>query len=214
MGKEWLAAGTRGGAEYRSAPAWGRIILGVALALLAGCCPKVPPAYWGPTLPLREVVENINANNRRIPSAWSNLSQFSVEVVDEHGASHVYSGSDGTLVYLKPRDLFLKCSMAIGEAFEVGTTDQVYWLTIPQADKMWKGTYAKIATADLRQLPVAPEMILDVLGVGTMDDNLLRWPLPVMCFDNYRDAYRLLWSFSAGGSLGGAGKRFGTTGRR
>jgi len=121
--------------------------------------------------------------------------EFSIEVVDEHEASHIYSGNDGNLMFLRPGNLYLVCNMLSVEAFEIGTTQQVYWLRVPPADKMWKGTYARIAQVDLRQLPIAPEMILDVLGVGTIDDNLLRWPLPVMRFDNYRDAYALLWSF-------------------
>ncbi len=188
----------RGGAEYRCAPAWnaGLVALMGALALLAGCCSKPQPqAYWGPTLGVQEVVQTINANNQRIPSVWCYLKEFSVEVLDEHEASHIYSGNDGNLIFQRPRNLYLVCNMLSVEAFEIGTTQQVYWLKVPPADKMWKGTYARIAGVDLRQLPIAPEMILDVLGVGTIDDNLLRWPLPVMRFDNYRDAYALLWSF-------------------
>jgi hypothetical protein len=169
--------------------------LTAVLALTAGCCPQERPAYWGPTLPLREVVETINANNARIPSVWSYVKSFNIEWADDRGDSHSIGGNDGNLVFLRPRDLYLECNLPGVEAFEIGTTQQCYWLMVPKADKMWKGTYANIDRVDLRQLPIAPEMLLDVLGISTVDDNLLQWPLPVMRFDNYRDAYVMLWSF-------------------
>jgi len=189
----------------RVGPREDRLSITLLLLLFGGCChcppaPPPPTAYFGPTLSIEQVIERVNANNQRISSLWSNISEFHVLLVDDKGKSHAYDGNGGELLYLKPHDLYLRGTVVgAGEVFSLGTTLERYWLKVViGADTLWTGTYANLARADTTGLPFRPDLVLEVLGVSDIDANLMKLPSPVMRFDNYQDAYVLVWSAPMG----------------
>src|SRR5688572_33205222 len=42
-------------------------------------------------------------------------------------------------------------------------------------------------------IPIRPDLLMEVLGVFTIDPNLQRFPAPVMRFNNDEDAYMFTW---------------------
>src|SRR5690606_37467436 len=101
------------GPVFRSwlTPAW----LVVLPLLSIACRPDrvQPTGYYGPTESMAEVVQQINQNNRSIPTLWSR-HDFEADIVDEDGRNHFVNG-DGLLLYRKPHELRL-----IGEKPIVG----------------------------------------------------------------------------------------------
>jgi hypothetical protein len=162
--------------------------------LIAGCCPTPKEAYFGPTLPMTEVVRSVNGNNEQIPSLFANMD-FAVDIVDEHGKTSGVSGS-GVLNYRRPGDLLVRGSKDfVGPIFEIGSNKESYWLQlIPQVETAWYGYYANLGKPCVRPLPIQPDMLVEVLGISTFNTNFLAQPVPVMVFDHENDAYVFTWS--------------------
>jgi len=167
----------------------------IALVALTGCHTPVTKSrmYLGPTEPMVEVVQAINANTTQLPSIWSR-GYFEANVVDR-GKSHFVNG-DLLLLYRRPDDLRIVAKKDIaGTIFEIGSNPERYWLRIGvDIDTMWWGTHANAANVDPRTIPIPPALMLEVLGVSSIDTNFRQPPAPVMRFNNDADAYMLLWS--------------------
>jgi hypothetical protein len=179
--------------------AWGIFWLlatGYWLLCLPGCAPKaVPPAgYFGPTLPMKEVVEGINANNIAISSLWSR-HYFEATIVDEKQKSHFVNG-EGVLLYRSPNEMRIVGTKDIaGTIFEIGTTAERYWvMVVPELDTMWWGEYGRLDRLPPKRIPIRPDLILQVLGVSAVDADFLKEPAPVMRFNNDADAYMFVWN--------------------
>lgn len=152
-----------------------------------------PQPYYGPTLTMAQVVQRINANNRPIRSLWARQS-FEAHLVDDKGQSHFVNG-DGSLLYLKPRDLKITGNKPFVKIFEIGSTADRYWLAIPeQLDTMWWGWYRNVGKPCARDVPIRPDLVIQVLGVGDIDTDFNHQPAPVMRFNPDADAYMFVWS--------------------
>jgi hypothetical protein len=119
----------------------------VCLALLCGCGATPPPkGYYGPTLPLTDVVSAINANNQQISTLWAHQS-YEATIIDDKKQSHFING-DGALIYKRPQGMLLiGTKPLVGRVFEVGSTDEVYWLKVNEPGKletMWWGKYENL----------------------------------------------------------------------
>jgi hypothetical protein len=171
------------------------------LALMCGC-QATPPSkgYNGPTLPMTDVVTAINANNQQISTLWAR-HYYEATIVDDKKQSHFING-DGALLYKRPLGMLLiGTKPAVGRVFEVGSTDDVYWLKINQPgelERMWWGKYEHLGKPCVAKVPISPNMILEVLGVGTFNTDFTALPAPVMRFNNYSDAYMFVWVAPAG----------------
>ncbi|MBC8107787.1 MAG: hypothetical protein H7Z14_14440 [Anaerolineae bacterium] len=165
------------------------------LPLLAGCPPKASQRqmYLGPTEPMRDVVQEINKNTDRLPSMWSR-GYFEANVVDR-GKSHFVNG-DLLMLYRRPDDLRIVGKKDIaGTVFEIGSNPERYWLRVGgDVDTMWWGTHANAGNVDPKQIPIPPALMLEVLGISSIDTNFRQPPAPVMRFNNDADAYMLLWT--------------------
>jgi hypothetical protein len=162
----------------------------VAIFAAAGCCPPPPPpptSYFGPTDPMSRVVEGINANAAKINTLRVTHS-YDARIVDDKGKEHTFSG-DGYLLFRKPDDLLLVAKVLTQDAFTVGSNADRYWFTVPQQDTMWWGRKANLTAEKARQIPIRPDLILEVLGVFTVDTNFGQFPAPVMRFNHDRDCY-------------------------
>lgn len=163
------------------------------LAALAGCPPKPPPpqAYYGPTEPIDVVIRSINDNNRQIPTVWAS-GTFEARIGDEQGRKHFVNGMV-TLVHEKPVGLRVVGNKElVGTLFEIGSNEERFWLIAGgDVDTMWHGSYA--AAVSSGGIPIRPELVIEVLGIGHIDTNLRREPFPVLRFNNDADAYMIVW---------------------
>jgi hypothetical protein len=172
--------------------------VGVTIAsTLIGCCPQPPPphvAYNGPTRPMRDVVAAINANNAKLPSLWSRLT-YQADLVDERGHKTTVTLDDGALLYRRPRSMLLRCTVVGNEAFTLGSNDDQFWVkVVPGSDTTWWGHYANLGKPCCKPLPIRPDLVLQVLGVGLFDTNFLQPPVPVMQFDYGSGQYVFIWN--------------------
>ena len=174
-------------------------------AVLAGCCPHCPPtgdphALNPPgLLSTAEVVARINANSQRLPTLWASLN-YSATIIYK-GKPQSVASDDGTLLFAQGGFFRLKGDKEfVGTVFDIGTNANEYWCeVVPGVNTLWRGTFA-----DLRQLgpkvklpiPVRPELIRDVLGIGIIGPNLLSSPVPIMRFDPVADSYVILFGDS------------------
>ncbi len=184
--------------------------------ILGGCCGPKPVAttqpYTGPTDPMRTVISAINDNNEKIPSLWTELN-YSATLVDPEKKTTDTVGGSGGLMYARDRNLLLHGDKDIaGRVFEMGSNDLEFWLRI-RADansfNYWWGHYANLGKPGCRPIPIRPDLVVEVLGVGTYSPDFLRQPVPVMRFDNERDAYVFDLNERTGG-VGGGGDRWVT----
>ena len=170
--------------------------LACVVALLAAGCGGRGPAptiYIGPTDPMSKVVQDINANNAKV-NALRASHNFEATLVDDKGKSRTFTG-DGYLLFMKPGNLLLTAGGII-KYFEVGANDEQYWFTAfpDEVSTQWHGRKAELTDAAARQIPIRPDLILEVLGVSTIDTDFLRPPVPTMRFNNDADAYMFVWN--------------------
>ncbi len=71
--------------------------------------------------------------------------------------------------------------------FEMGTNDRYWFTLVPEADTMWWGRYENLYKPQVREalkelMPIRPDLVLEVLGVGLVDTNFLQPPVPTMRF--------------------------------
>ena len=152
--------------------------------------------FSGPTLPMAEVVRRINANNEKLPTLWA-THNYLANVLDDRKRPHRVYGT-GAMLYQNPRSLRLVGQKEfVGTIFEVGSNDTQYWLRItPELNTIWWGNYADFDRADAAgglPIPIRPDLVVQVLGIATINTNFLEPPSPVMRFDRAADAYDFLW---------------------
>lgn len=162
-------------------------------------CPG-PAPYTGPTESMVRVVAEINANNSKLPTLAAHHF-YEADVVDEKKQNHHVSG-DGVLLYMTPNSMRLTAdNTVVGTVFEIGSNPKSYWLKLgPQTgDTMYWGNWADYDALDPQnaQIPIRPDMVLDVLGITMINPNFNTTPAPTMRFDPYADAYVFVWSGKA-----------------
>jgi hypothetical protein len=171
-----------------------------ALALLvAGCASQTkkssaPNPWYGATDRLDVVLAKINANNGRIATV-NGAGRFDAWIND--GKQERYVNGSAKLIHTKPNQLRMiaeKPSIPLPlQIFDLGANDEIYWFNVPEADTLWYGNVATAAT-NAKGLPISPTLIGDVLGVATLNTDLLAQPVPTMRFNPDYDAYMLTWS--------------------
>jgi hypothetical protein len=175
----------------------GRWILAMSLMIgLAGCCscPKSKP-YYGPTETMSQVVAEINANNQQLGTLWARHN-FTVSGFDDSGRKFSGDG-EGTLQYRGPVDLRLAGRHPVlGDLFDLGSNGDEFWfISTPPKDPgtMWWGHYANLGKPCMKPMPVQPDLLLEVLGIGGINTNFREFPAPTMRFNNDDDSYMLTW---------------------
>ena len=103
---------------------------------------------------------------------------FDGSIVDENKNSHAVSAR-GVLLYRGPRELRIVANNEFGPIFEIGCTSELYWLKVnPELDTMWWGRMRNLGKPCGRPIPLRPDLILDVLAVGTIGTNFRDEPAP------------------------------------
>ncbi len=176
----------------------------VCLALLigpflSGCAPKVPAKqepYTGPTLSLKDVVGKINHRNSQLKSLWASgyLEATIVQKNADTGKSDSdFVNADLVLLYRPSDEMRLVATKPGTDIFDIGTNRERFWMIVRPADKMWWGEYAQMPAGGDSRIPVQPNLLLQVLGVSTIDPDLLAQPAPVMRFNPDAHAYMITW---------------------
>ncbi len=172
------------------------------LLYLTGCrTPPPTPATLkfvpNPQLrPITEVIAAIDANNQKIPTLWATLN-YSVTIFDK-GHSHSLFSDDGILLFSRPNFVHLVGKKElVGTVFDLGSNAQEFWLeVVPGVNTMYWDTYANLARngGATLNIPIRPDLIAEVLGVGTFNENLLQPPVPIMRYDGSTDSYVFLFA--------------------
>lgn len=192
---------TEGGSISSNMQTLSRYVMLAGLAAVSAGCAHNPNTavvtpYTGPTQSMSEVVREINANSQKIPTLWAR-HYYEATIVDEKKKPHFVNG-DGVLLYESPQSMRLVGTKElIGPIFEIGSNDADYWLkVIPDIDTLWIGQYANLTEAALESahIPIRPDMILEVLGVSTIDLNFENLPAPTMRFNNDQRMYMFIWN--------------------
>jgi hypothetical protein len=168
------------------------------LLSIAGCVtnrPIGPKPYFGPTETMREIVDEINANNQQVGSLWARIKYFEADVREKRAAqSQFVNGEGGYLLMQRPDDMRLRATKAgVGTVFDVGANPRDLWLIAPPANRAWWIKRIDVDKPCAQQMPIDPIAVMQVLGIGPIDTNFLRSPTPMMRFNNDSDAYMLIW---------------------
>lgn len=149
--------------------------------------------WTGPTDPMWKVVEDVNANNSKIKTVWAR-HDFEALIYDQKGKSHALSGN-GTLLLMKPDGLLLKAGGII-DFFEVGSNSEQYWFSVfpKEVSTQWWGNKAEFSEEAAAQIPIRPDLLLEVLGVHEISDDFMRAPIPMMRFNSDSRSYMMVWS--------------------
>lgn len=167
-------------------------------ASLTGCIPRhaptSQPGYFGPTLSLPELAQQINANNARLPTLVASTA-YDADIRDpETGKITSVYDTLGAIQYRAPADFRMRLNKtAAGNVLDLGTNKELFWLVAPEGPQtMWWGHVG--AKVDARsEIPIRPEDLLQVLAIGTLNTDLLALPAPVLRFNNDQDRYMLIW---------------------
>jgi len=140
------------------------------------------------------VVQGINANNRKLPSIWCR-QDMEASIVDDKGKRHNEILS-GNLLYRGPRDLLIVATKdPVGRVFELGSNDDVYWMSIKVGpDTAWWGRYKNLGKPCSEPIPIRPDLIVQVLGVTVLAEDFNQLPAPVMRFNPDADAYMFIFN--------------------
>ncbi len=100
---------------------------------------------------------------------------------------------DGSLLYARPIALRLVGTKDIaGEVFQLGSNGKEFWVKIRSGSSsynFWWGHYSNLGQPGCQPIPIRPDMVVHVLGIGLYQPNFLEEPVPVMRFDNEHDVY-------------------------
>ena len=147
------------------------LLMGTALAAMAGCGPR-KPALPPPTddLPMPLVIARVNDNNRKMDFLLKGSGVSAVvRYVDEGSPSSLELTP--LLLYQKPRDLFLRLNHTFEVAMEIGSNENEYWVWKRIGDPRYywgehANTQGSLAFDEL-DMPVhlRPDILLEVLGL-------------------------------------------------
>jgi hypothetical protein len=175
-----------------------RMLISAFLLTMLGCtcCTRtVEPTkgYYGPTEPMATVVQKINQNHQGVPTIWA-THYFEADIVDPKTKKATLVNGDGVLMYKRPMG-FRLVGTKLGETvFEIASTEEHYWLKLkPQENTMWFGEHKHLGKPCVQSLPIQPNLIMEVLGIGLIDNNFQQMPAPVMRFNPDADCYMFVW---------------------
>lgn len=173
--------------------------IALAVAAASGCVAKKPavrPAYYGPTDSLPTLVDKLNARNTRLDSLRAEGS-FSADLIDPKTKDSTSGSGDVTLLYTPPQNLRLAAKVLGNRVFDIGSNSDRYWLILPKQETMYWGTHSettgRATTGRASQLPIRPDLLVEVLAVTPLATDLLAEPVPVLRFNNDQDCYMLTW---------------------
>ena len=175
----------------------------VAVLALAACNgPKAPSTapYVRPeqTLSLAELIERINSANAQIRSLYLESeggAGFEANLRESRQQSARFVNGDIVAIYLAPDKLRLKGKKAgAGDVFDLGSNGERFWLHLPTEKLLYTGSFDGLDPEAARQLPVRPDLVLEVLGIVPLESDLLKTPAPMLRVNPDSDVYMLTYA--------------------
>jgi len=162
---------------------------------MGGCGTRRIELDTGPTLTLTELVRKVNENNQALPTLFARHS-IQADVYDPQRKKLRFISADGDLYVRKPHEMLIRGDKDIaGRIFEMGTDTERYWFTVYQnEDTEWWGWNRNAGKPCAREMPIQPELVGEVLGIGNINANLLQPPVPTLRFNPELRVYMLVWS--------------------
>ncbi len=169
-------------------------VLAAIVLALCGCNSTPPPqvGYFGDTLTLAQLVERVNQNNDKLPTLWAR-EKFEAEIVDRQKNKTSRIDGYGNLLFTAPNQMKLTAKNEVADLFEMGSDGARFWLYEKHDQIFWWGKYADLYKVNSTEIPVRPDMVMEVLGIRALDTDLLKQPAPVLRFNNASDAYMVDW---------------------
>lgn len=176
------------------------VLIGLALA---GCNGKRPPPqkpYIPPqkTLSLSELIEALNARNAAVGSLYlasEGGGGFEANLRETRDQRARFVNGDIVAIYLAPDRMRLKGKKAgAGDVFDLGSDGARFWMHLPTEKQLVTGTFQGMHPENARQLPIRPDLVLEVIGIGTVSTDLLEPPAPMLRFNPDQDVYMLTWA--------------------
>ncbi|MHC4443612.1 MAG: hypothetical protein ACYTF1_13520 [Planctomycetota bacterium] len=138
---------------------------------LIGCGPKPtisPESLPLDDAPIKTVIARVNQNNTKMNFLMKAFGDTETKFTDNKGKSHTFHLRN-TLIYGKPRNLYLILEHIGDEVMEVGSNDKLCWIWRKQGNQQYaEGLHAKMKQAHEIDIPVRPDYLLDVLGLGDL----------------------------------------------
>lgn len=157
--------------------------------------PYIPPEQ---TFSLQELIEQINSANARIQSLYLESeggAGFEATLRESRDQTARFVNGDIVAIYLAPDKLRLKGKKAgAGDVFDLGSDGERFWLHLPTEKQLYTGTFEGLDPEAARELPVRPDLVLEVLGIAPLDSDLLRTPAPMLRFNPDSDVYMLTYA--------------------
>ena len=170
------------------------------LITIAACTPQVqtPGGYYGPTLTMPAVLAEIEQHNALLPSLYAR-HYLEANIYNPDRKRYNFINTGGDIFVLKPNDLLLRGRKDIvGTVFEIGSTQEQYWMSVFEGeDTMWWGWHRNAGKPCVKGMPIRPDALGEVLGIGPIDTSLKRPPVPTMQFNNDLDLYMVTWAAEA-----------------
>jgi hypothetical protein len=152
------------------------------------------PRYYGPTLSLDQVVSAIDQNNRKIPTLWTRIVYLEAWFVDRKDKSQKYVNGSGNLLYSAPASIRVSVMKdVVADLLDMGSDGTRFWLWEKHDEVFWWGDYANLEKPGAREIPIRPDLVLEVLGIRPIDPVLTNEPVPVLRFNNDADSYMIVW---------------------
>lgn len=169
--------------------------------VLAGCtiAPDKPAGYFGPTDSLPVLASKLNKNANAIPTLFAH-HYLEANIKDPETGKNRFVNATGYLMLCKPRELLLRANKDPVPVFELGSTDDRYWLTVLVEPSMhWWGYHKNADDPQVtKKIPIRPDLLGEVLGISSLGDSLLELPAPTLRFNNDYDCYMLTWHDEVG----------------
>lgn len=173
------------------------VVSGVLLVLATGCPPGPHvPSEVTDDMPMRVVIARINENSRKLDFLLKG-SGVSAQVKYVEEAQRKSLSLNGTMLYRKPRKLWLRLEHTWGEGLEIGSNEQQFWVwQRGQSPRYWWGEHGRVSDLTDTRMPIRPDHLLEVLGLEDLPpkQSLLSGPFIRV----HPDRYELVFLDTAG----------------
>lgn len=149
---------------------------------------------------LRPVIQRVNENSAAMNFLLRGLQgSASGKYLKASGKLDSFSMT-AKLLYRNPRDLFLKLEHTLGGDMEIGSNEREFWVWNKiDEDRYWWGLHENLGPTEQANLPIRPDHIVEVLGLGGIPSEFQPGQEPD--FRVLPDRYEL--RFKGGSSTGG-----------
>ena len=181
----------------------------LAAFLVGGCNgadrpPKAPP-YLSPseTLSLPQLVAALNERSAKIQSLFLEGSTrvgaggFEARIREARDQPERFVNGEITALYLAPNRLRLIGDKDLaGRVFDLGSDGERFWMHLPTEKLLYTGTFEGFDPDAVEQLPIRPDLVLEVLGVAPLETDLTKAPVPMLRWnpDTGANAYMVTWA--------------------